>query len=88
GTKLSAKGRPPEVAWWIGRGRKQKPTVQDVKKFETQWNAWWRALNPDWRRRDDEGMEMRKEEGGDWTELLVSGTNGMMHLLMPDFPSN
>ncbi|KAJ7470643.1 hypothetical protein FB451DRAFT_1012407, partial [Mycena latifolia] len=79
--KLSAKGRPSEVAWWIGRARKCTPPIKDVEQFRRTWKAWWRSLNPEWRRRDGEDSEMSREGGREWTELLVSGTNGMRTVL-------
>ena len=41
--------RPPEVRYWISRGRATEPKISAVKDFEGSWWKWWKGLQPDWR---------------------------------------
>nr|GAT52438.1 predicted protein [Mycena chlorophos] len=68
----STKDRPTEVHWWVGRGRRLKPTVDDAATFATEWRAWWTNLSP--KQGNDDEMK-------DWTRLNVPGQNGMLNVL-------
>ena len=41
--------QPPEVAYWVGRGRKSAPPIKDLTSFEAGWWNWWKGLQPKWR---------------------------------------
>ena len=41
--------RPPEVHYWISRGRAMEPKISAVKDFAKSWWKWWRGLQPEWR---------------------------------------
>ncbi|KAJ7059913.1 hypothetical protein C8F01DRAFT_1294125 [Mycena amicta] len=43
---FATKGRPEELAWWIGRGRNGMPDITDAKKFGQMTKAWWHTINP------------------------------------------
>ncbi|KAJ7068439.1 hypothetical protein C8F01DRAFT_978281, partial [Mycena amicta] len=77
---FATKGRPEELAWWIGRGRNGTPDITDAKKFGQATKGWWHAINPAWRRSKDDGKLERRNEGP-WVELEWPGPNGFLGVL-------
>ena len=41
--------RPPEVRFWISRGRTTQPKISNLANFEKNWWKWWKGLQPPWR---------------------------------------
>ncbi|KAJ7041936.1 hypothetical protein C8F04DRAFT_946413 [Mycena alexandri] len=76
-------GRPMVISTWIkgGRGAKSKtlPVVENIEKFVKEWDLWWDAVQPAWRRRGDDGR-WRVDEvyGKEWGALDCSGANGCL----------
>ncbi|EDR12543.1 uncharacterized protein LACBIDRAFT_312075 [Laccaria bicolor S238N-H82] len=73
--------RPPEVAFWVGRGRKSVPL------FEAGWWKWWKGLQPKWRSAVEvEGpltathREVTDGEGG-WASVDKHGQNAFLTVL-------
>ncbi|KAJ6568309.1 hypothetical protein DFH09DRAFT_877301, partial [Mycena vulgaris] len=82
---LAKKGRPLQVSDWIGRGRKKGPrAIPKVEKFEVQWWAWWRSIQPAWRKVGVDGRPLRGEGevyGEDWGGLVLPGQNGVLSVV-------
>lgn len=78
---LLASGRPQPVTDWINRGRPHhyRPSVGNLNKYESTFGAWWRRLQPDWR--VEEGKDLLREVGGDWSCLQCSGSNGVLSVV-------
>ncbi|KAJ7048010.1 hypothetical protein C8F01DRAFT_1008624, partial [Mycena amicta] len=75
------KSRPKALAWWIGRGRKGTPDIEEnVAAFGEAVEAWWRSLNPAWRRSESNGP-LKKSNAGPWVELQWPGPNGFLGVL-------
>jgi hypothetical protein len=77
--------RPTAISDWIkgGRGTKTKksPVVSDVAKYTRSWDVWWDSLQPEWRKRDDEGrwcFDVGYSDDWDWGVLRCHGTNGLV----------
>jgi hypothetical protein len=78
--------RPCAVAEWIqgGRGKKTKRIVdiRDVEAYGKAWWAWWGLLQPEWRRRDAQGMlQIEEEHGMGWGSLDYEGQNGNLSVV-------
>lgn len=75
---LSSSGRPEVVGQWIKRGRSTtwRPDAGTCDKFESEFNTWWRSLQPSWRIGDGAGL--RRDDGQDWDVLRCSGVNGVL----------
>ncbi|KAJ7454349.1 hypothetical protein B0H11DRAFT_1740517 [Mycena galericulata] len=81
-TNLPSKGRPKEVGTWIagGRGKRGKePVVTDPTRYAAEWQAWWDYLQPEWRKKGEDGKWIW--EGGytkdqEWGRLMQWGVNG------------
>jgi hypothetical protein len=79
--------RPPEVAYWVGRGRKSAPPIKDLASFEAGWWNWWKGLQPIWRSVVEvEGpltathREVTDGEGG-WAGVDRHGQNAFLTVL-------
>lgn len=79
-SKLSAKGRPECIGAWIQRARAPtyRPAIADYKAFASGFEAWWRALQPEWRRSADGALLRGK---GDFVAVRVTGVNGLLSVL-------
>lgn len=81
---LAKAGRPDQLSAWItdGRGsRSKKPQlVTNADLFGNKWQAWWIALQPDWRELESEdNLPSPKETyGDDWSGLIKPGPNGVL----------
>ncbi|KAF8139161.1 hypothetical protein K438DRAFT_1552940, partial [Mycena galopus ATCC 62051] len=71
--------RPKAVGVWVKYARKGAPDIGSVGEMETQWWVWWKAINPGWRLRDGELVQLGD---GDWDILLCPGQNGFLNILM------
>ncbi|PPR06998.1 hypothetical protein CVT24_011094 [Panaeolus cyanescens] len=86
--QLATTSRPKEVQTWVKRHKhlKSKPMDVDLSEFPSTFNAWWRALQPDWRRehQDDATMPRTPPSTGDsdWTALAKGGNTGIYTLIM------
>ncbi|PBK65020.1 hypothetical protein ARMSODRAFT_868894, partial [Armillaria solidipes] len=51
---LQVKGRPELLSFWVGRGRMKRAMpvlkMEDIPEFCDTWWAWWRSLQPGWRK--------------------------------------
>ncbi|KAJ7507644.1 hypothetical protein B0H11DRAFT_1704936 [Mycena galericulata] len=74
--------RPAAIGAWTKSGRRPtKPPPLDVEKFEKEWWAWWTALAPDWRQKDEKGRLVEGGEG-EWGVLVHPGANGVLMVLL------
>jgi hypothetical protein len=55
--------------------------VVEAEKMEEEWWAWWTAINPKWRQRDDEGNVLQ-EGNGSWDALKCPGQNGFLNAVV------
>ncbi|EDR08975.1 uncharacterized protein LACBIDRAFT_326622 [Laccaria bicolor S238N-H82] len=79
--------RPPEVAYWVGRGRKSAPPIKSIPLFEVGWWNWWKGLQLNWRSvAEVEGPltathhEVANGEGG-WASIDKHGQNEFLTVL-------
>lgn len=90
---ILTKNRPDQVAWWLKRGRKPKilPVIEKPREFAIEWQKWWLAMQPDWRRienKDKEWTTMARTAPDDtdnaWSDskLLRSGPVGFRLIIM------
>lgn len=82
--RIPSKVRPEEIAWWIKR-HKQASSVPKVKvaEFATEWYGWWRAMQPAWRRVDEEQSLSRNiPSTEEWDTLARGGSNGLFLVVM------
>ncbi|KAJ7210359.1 hypothetical protein GGX14DRAFT_363469 [Mycena pura] len=70
--------RPKAVGIWVKNARRGTPDI-NVKTMETEWWAWWNAINPKWR--VHEGT-LLKEVKGDWDVLRCPGQNGFLNVII------
>lgn len=47
--------------------------------FCSQWYAWWKRINPEWREPAGDVLAMRGE--GDWSKMFIPGVNGFVNVL-------
>ncbi|KAJ7219355.1 hypothetical protein GGX14DRAFT_389933 [Mycena pura] len=86
---LPTKGRPAQISAWVGRARAAKydPGIKDAVAFGTQVEAWWRSINPLWRRLGKngeiigDGVVMTRTEGEDWGKMAKTGPNALLNVL-------
>ena len=79
--------RPPQVDWWVGRGRSKAPFIKDVASFESSWWTWWKALQPSWRnavgvdgRLDSSHRTLLAGDEG-WSAMDKHGQNAFLTVL-------
>ena len=79
--------RPPEVHYWISRGRTIQPKVSNVVVFQDNWWKWWKGLQPTWRAVSEvEGPLDRSHRrvsmgGQDWSAVNKHGRNAFFTVL-------
>ncbi|KAJ7845161.1 hypothetical protein B0H14DRAFT_2358273, partial [Mycena olivaceomarginata] len=73
-----AKLRPAQVGAWVQRARKGAPDIRDVETFGKTWMAWWRDINPPWRK----AATPMPRTDGDWASLDLPGPNGFLNVLV------
>lgn len=81
--RLPTSGRPSEVGTWISHARSAmfRPEVV-LPRFADEFAAWWKGMQPEGRDALDEGfMSLTTQATTDWTELRVSGPNGMVNVI-------
>lgn len=63
---LPTTSRPEEVASWIKRKKKDLPFDIDPEEYGSSFMAWWIAIQPEWRVKDDGSFnyEVPKDETG------------------------
>ncbi|KAF9004960.1 hypothetical protein BDZ89DRAFT_914127, partial [Hymenopellis radicata] len=81
---LPAHSRPALVSAWIKNGRRTRVGANekendktDRRKFVTQFQEWWRSVQPDWRTLDLNGDWSQKKGERDSFNLRARGTNGL-----------
>ncbi|KAJ7436520.1 hypothetical protein B0H11DRAFT_1754793 [Mycena galericulata] len=87
-TNLPSKGRPKQVGSWISAARGTRgsadPKVTDPEAYAVEWQAWWDALQPAWRKKDDDGKwSVTGGYGGgkEWGALYQWGVNGTLSIV-------
>ncbi|KAJ7468411.1 hypothetical protein B0H11DRAFT_2305430 [Mycena galericulata] len=88
-TNLPSKGRPKQVGTWISSARGTRgtadPKVLDPAKYAVEWQEWWNSLQPEWRKKDADGMWSTTggygKDGKEWGPLYQWGVNGTLSLL-------
>ncbi|KAJ7138902.1 hypothetical protein C8R46DRAFT_921821 [Mycena filopes] len=87
-TNLSAKGRPKVVGRWVADGRQKKArtdlSVTDAAAYAVEWQAWWDALQPKWRKKGSDGKWSLDGygDGAEWGPLYQWGVNGILNLVV------
>ncbi|KAF8142758.1 hypothetical protein K438DRAFT_1634873 [Mycena galopus ATCC 62051] len=71
--------RPKAVGVWVKNARKGVPDIGTVAEMEKQWWVWWKGINPSWRVRDGELVQMGD---GNWDVLRCPGQNGFLNILV------
>ncbi|KAK7024184.1 SERTA domain-containing protein 3 [Paramarasmius palmivorus] len=85
-TRLSTQGRPRAVADWIARARSPiwRPVLSSIDKLDDyngQFVAWLKACSPAWRQSDEDGIEMLRRSGQDWSCMECFGPNGIANFM-------
>ncbi|KAI0743021.1 hypothetical protein C8Q80DRAFT_1192071 [Daedaleopsis nitida] len=86
--RLSAKGRPEEVARWISGGHQydKVPMPDSLERYATSWCAWWTKLQPTARHTDAETMwplpQVLPDNDMEWDALRRGGCNGIFIAIM------
>lgn len=77
--RLGARRRPQAIGDWIQRARTPefRPAIKNVARFAADFSAWWRGLQPEWRR----ASSNVGPAGGDWTHIRRSGVNGLLSVV-------
>jgi len=80
--KLSTTNRPPAVKAWIQRARAPawRPAISNTADYESEFNAWWSALQPEWRK-SSSGETVFSRVDGDWEVLRRPGLNGILSVM-------
>ena len=80
--KLPTTNRPDAVKAWIQQARAPawRPTILDVTAYGLEFNTWWSALQPEWRK-SSSGKIVFSEVDGDWDVLRRPGINGILSVL-------
>ncbi|EEB97589.1 hypothetical protein MPER_03060 [Moniliophthora perniciosa FA553] len=80
GSRLPATKRPVGIGEWIARARpvKFRPKMEDLERFGDDFEAWYKACCPSWRRDRGLGIRMTRESGQDWSSLAKFGPNGIV----------
>ncbi len=85
---LPPTSRPCILSKWVSRGHMRKgnsmPVLTEIKidDFKTEWSAWWKLMQPDWREESNDGGWERGMYGDDWGSLRVGGPNGWLGVVM------
>ena len=81
--KLPAANRPEAVKAWIQQARSPswRPSVTDIKSYETEYMLWWAMLQPAWRRSNTGSIIFSKVDG-DWESLRRPGLNGLLSVMV------
>lgn len=87
GHQLTTKGRPEQVGWWIGRGRKfeRRPDIEDLEAYGEDVRKWWRYIQPLWRIEESEGdwpLARHAPPLEDWMSVAKGGPNGLLTFMM------
>ncbi|KAE9403520.1 hypothetical protein BT96DRAFT_765845, partial [Gymnopus androsaceus JB14] len=81
--RLPTAGRPKEVGTWISHARSATfhPDMT-LPRFADEFAKWWRAMQPEGRDViKGEFIGLTKPADIDWTELKISGSNGMVSVV-------
>ncbi|PPQ84920.1 hypothetical protein CVT26_008766 [Gymnopilus dilepis] len=81
GAKLGSRNRPAIVEEWIAHRHRStiwRPAI-DLKDFESNFKAWWTALQPEWR--VSRGSIKKSQLDGEWGPLRRSGKNGFLSIV-------
>ena len=73
------------VSLWLRCGRKIKspPVISQLKTYAVAWWAWWKVLQPEWRRDAVRGGVYEKPPPGEkWTRTYIGGSNGMFIVVL------
>ena len=79
--------RPPEVRYWISRGRAIQPKVSNVVVFQDNWWKWWKGLQPTWRAVSevegplDRSHRRVSKSGQDWSAVNKHGRNAFFTVM-------
>lgn len=75
---LSSLERPDVVGQWIKQGRcvTWRPDAGGFENFKSEFNSWWRSLQPTWR--VEGGAGLKRDASNNWDRLRCSGINGVL----------
>lgn len=77
--RLGTQHRPTHVHDWIQRARPASyhPEIEDLKKYATDFSAWWQSLQPYWRASDDVNRDIPRARE-EWGDIWRAGINGLL----------
>ncbi|VDC03944.1 unnamed protein product [Peniophora sp. CBMAI 1063] len=79
--KLTVYSRPPEVKWWLFRGRKfaSPPTISNVKKYGTIMREWYTVMMPTWHHSEETEWPLRRVMAArdSWENVKRGGANSL-----------
>jgi hypothetical protein len=79
------KGKPTELSYWQKAHRPWKDQALRMKtltEFETEWQSWWKSLQPDSRCVDGAEHMQSPDVNMDWATLCVPGRNGFLLIMV------
>lgn len=53
-------------------------TKIEIDDFKTEWSAWWKLMQPDWREESNDSGWEHGMYGDDWGSLRVGSPNGWL----------
>ena len=74
---MSTKFRPKEIQAWIKSKKKTDVPSIDPERYGTEFMAWWKGMQPEWRRNmdmDSGTLERDTPADEDWSGLKKGGT--------------
>ena len=85
---MSTKFRPKEIQAWIKSKKKTDVPSIDPERYGTEYMAWWKGMQPEWRRYMDTDtssngtLKRDTPADEDWSGLKKGGTAGMYIIVM------
>lgn len=72
------------ITHWINCGRPVscKDDIKDLPKYAEDFENWYKACAPGWRRDRGIGIRLTRESGQDWSELERFGPNGIVSFVV------
>ncbi|KZP29502.1 hypothetical protein FIBSPDRAFT_988802 [Athelia psychrophila] len=87
-TKLTKRSRPQPLEDWLSRPRRHNinPPIGTPLEYGTAWCAWWRSMQPRWRREGamagDMALIRRQVDDENWLNVAKAGANGIVLALV------